>query len=338
MYKGTIFILFLLLNLNSIAQQRPGSIPMKAMVYNVENLFDTINDPLKDDEEFLPSAKKNWNGKRYAEKLKHISQVIAATGYPELIGLCEIENKSVLDDLVKVDSLKPFAYQVVHFESPDERGIDVGLLVQSKSFKIIASRPYRVDLPGDKARPTRDIVYAKLVFKRDTLHVFVNHWPSRRGGEQESEPNRMAAANTLRLLTDSLFTISSNAKILLLGDFNDYPTNKSLKDILGASLSENLAKRTGFVNLVAPLMLQGQGSEVYQGQWTMLINIIASTSLVKSSKGLKIGKAEILKKSFLLYKNEKKGTEEPNRTYGGDRYYGGYSDHLPVWVEMQWNK
>jgi predicted extracellular nuclease len=333
-----LFALFLFLQLNGLAQQKPGSLPMKALVYNVENLFDTINDPKKDDEEFLPTSKKNWNGKRYAEKLRHITQVIGAAGYPELVGLCEIENKLVLDELVAMDSLKPYGYQVVHYESPDERGIDVGLLIRSKGFKLVYSKSIRVDLPGENARPTRDILYAKMVFKRDTLHVFVNHWPSRRGGEEESEPNRIAAAKTLKQVTDSLFKIASDAKMLVMGDFNDYPTNKSLKDVLGASPVEALAKRTGFVNLVAPLMEKGQGSEMYQGKWTMLINVIGSTSLVKASKGLKVGQAEILKKDFLMFKNEKKGMDEPNRTYGGDRYYGGYSDHLPVSVDLQWNK
>lgn len=332
-----IFFLFLVLH-PVVKAQKPGAIPMKAMIYNVENLFDTINDPNKDDEEFLPSAKKNWNSKRYQEKLRHITQVMSAAGYPELVGLCEIENKGVLNDLVAMDSLKPFGYQVVHFDSPDERGVDVGLLIKSNSFKFVSAKSVRVQLPGENPRPTRDILYAKLAFKRDTLHVFVNHWPSRRGGEEESEPNRIAAAQTLKHVSDSLFKVSSDSKILIMGDLNDYPTNKSVKDVLGATPVEALAKRTGFINLVAPLMEKGEGSEYYQGKWTMLINVISSTSLVKSVRGLRIGTAGILKKDFLLYKNEKKGTEEPNRTYGGDRYYGGYSDHLPVLVDLQWNK
>ena len=338
MLKYAPILVFFLAFHSVVNAQKPGSIPMKAMIYNVENLFDTINDPNKDDEEFLPSAKKNWNSKRYQEKLRHITQVMSTAGFPELVGLCEIENKGVLNDLVAMDSLKPFGYQVVHFDSPDERGVDVGLLIKSNSFKFVSAKSVRVQLPGENPRPTRDILYAKLAFKRDTLHVFVNHWPSRRGGEEESEPNRIAAAQTLKHVSDSLFKVSSDSKILIMGDLNDYPTNKSVKDVLGATPVEALAKRTGFINLVAPLMEKGEGSEYYQGKWTMLINVISSTSLVKSVRGLRIGTAGILKKDFLLYKNEKKGTEEPNRTYGGDRYYGGYSDHLPVLVDLQWNK
>jgi predicted extracellular nuclease len=328
-----IFCFFLV---QDILAQTPTK--FRALVYNVENLFDTIDDPTKDDADFLPNSKKGWNTKKYSEKLEHISNIVKETGFPEIVGLCEIENRGVLADLIKGDALVTKSYEIVHFESPDERGIDVALLVKSTIFNVSYSRPIAIRLPAENARTTRDILYAKLVFKKDTLHVFVNHWPSRRGGEEASEPNREAAASQLNSVKDSIFKKIPNAKFLVIGDFNDYPTSKSLKDVLGASLDPSVAKRSGLVNMSASLFANGEGSEFYEGKWTMLINIIVSTSFLKAGKGLKADAVKIYKPDYLLHKNEKTGEVSPNRTFIGNKYVGGYSDHLPEILDFEWKK
>ncbi|NJO88701.1 MAG: hypothetical protein HC831_06850 [Chloroflexia bacterium] len=212
---------------------------LRIMFYNTENLFDTENDSLTTDEEFLPNGPKFWTSNKYYTKLNQIATTIVSIGgwtSPEIIGLCEVENRKVLDDLCKKTGLKNLNYRIIHKESPDNRGIDVALLYQKDSFKPLGYKAIQVTFPFSPGSTTRDILYVKgLTKNEDTLHLFVNHWPSRWGGQLESESRRMEAAKTLKTQTDSIFNNYQNAKIVIIGDFNDYPDNKSIKQILKAS-------------------------------------------------------------------------------------------------------
>ncbi|NEN23170.1 hypothetical protein G3O08_06615 [Cryomorpha ignava] len=300
--------------------------------YNVENLFDTLDDPDKDDDEFLPSAEREWNEERYADKVEKLSTVISKLGktLPTIVGLCEVENKSVIEDLANANALKNGDYAIVHYESGDERGIDVGMLYRKKQFKVIYSKPIFVPLP-ETERPTRDILYVKgKVTKGPELHIFVNHWPSRWGGQEESEFKRLSAAKTLKAAIDSVIGTNPDALILCMGDFNDYPSNVSITEVLKA---DSLNTKSKMVNLMHGLQKQERGSYNYKGEWDFLDQIIVSRTLT-DYKLPDIVSASTKPFFFddMLYLNEEYGDIKTNRTYGGTKYFGGYSDHLPVYT------
>ncbi len=299
--------------------------------YNVENLFDTIDAPDKKDEEWLPDSFKQWNTERYEKKLEDLSKVLSSLREPKLpdiIGLCEVENKDVVEALIASEGLKPGGYKVVHEESPDERGIDVAL-VYSENFQYLSHQKLTVALPDPEDR-TRDILYVEGVSSGDTLHLFVNHWPSRSGGEVASEPNRLAAASALRAKVDELLSVNSKAKVLIMGDFNDFPDNKSVSEVLGA-------QPTGaqLNNLSYSLFEQGKGTYNYKGNWNMLDQFIVSEGLLNASNGLdaEASSVNIFAPEWVLYKN-KEGVFYPSRTYGGPNYYGGFSDHLAIHMQL----
>ena len=304
--------------------------------YNVENLFDTMDDPNKDDDEFLPSSDREWNDERYAAKLEKLSTVISKLGpsLPVIVGLCEVENKAVVEDLAKANALKKGEYEIVHYESGDERGIDVGLMYMKKKFNVTYSKPLYVALP-DTERPTREILYVKgRVTKGPELHVFVNHWPSRWGGQEESEFKRLSAAKTLRAAIDSVQATDPDAMILCMGDFNDYPDNKSLKEILNA---DSMNTSSLMVNLMNGLEKQERGSYNYKGEWGFLDQIIVSRSLTDNKNpDIVAGSTKPYFSEDMVYLNEKYGDIKTNRTYGGTEYFGGYSDHLPVYTLLSY--
>jgi len=312
---------------------------IRVMFYNVENLYDTVDDEGVDDAEFLPKSELQWNDERLQLKLNRIAEVIKAVGgenLPDVVGFAEVENRRVLDFLLQQTDLKKSGYFVVHYDSPDKRGIDVALLYRKERFALLKSASYPVPMLGDSAKPTRDILYVKgMLPNKSNLHVVMNHWPSRSGGTAETEPKRLAAAKVAKRLCDSIQANEQNANILLLGDFNDYPTNKSMRDILQAELDTTVSSGNLF-NLVAWQKGEGRGSHCYKGDWAFLDQIIASEALVKGSSGIQtyFNRAAAFRGDFLLSKNEKYGTMEPKRTYGGKNYLGGYSDHLPVYVDV----
>jgi predicted extracellular nuclease len=297
--------------------------------YNVENLFDTIDDPIKDDDEFLPTSEKNWNHSRYTDKLDKIAEVVSgidSTSFPVLIGLCEVENIQVLEDLVKNPELKSGKYFPVLIEGQDQRGIDVALLVSKKKFKVISSNSYTIDL-GEDNRPTRDILHVRGKIKGGpTLNVFINHWPSRYGGAEKSEPKRIAAAQVLKSKTDSIANLYPNEGIICMGDFNDYPENKSLSEVL-------ISDGSVLTNLMDGLKDSKRGSYNYRGNWGFLDQIIVSNNLVDVNLPMivKSSTAPFFTDS-MLYVHPEYGDLKPSRTYGGPNYYGGYSDHLPVYT------
>jgi predicted extracellular nuclease len=303
--------------------------------YNVENLFDTVNDPQKNDEEFLPDGKMKWDDTRFNQKLSNISKVMSAidTKFPSIMGFCEIENRFVLEKLIEQNSLKKAGYQIVHFDSPDDRGIDVGLIFKKKDVKFHHAKSYRIVIENEPDFKTRDIlVFSGILMKnkKDTIHVLVNHWPSRRGGEK-SEIKRTKAGETARYICDSLMARNMEAKIILMGDFNDEPTDKSVYEALGA---REVDSGFNLLNLMLDKQKKKEGSHFYKGEYSTLDQLIVSKSLLQP-KGFytKPENAMIGNFDFLLFTN-KEGQKQPNRTYVGDKFVGGYSDHLPVYLEL----
>lgn len=305
--------------------------------YNVENLFDLKDNPDKKDEYFTPAGKTNWNQERYTKKINDLARVVEAMEYPAILGVCEVENIEVCKDFCEKTSLSVKGYDVVHFESPDMRGIDNAFLYQKKAFRVLSSNNIRINFPEglleEEDYTTRDVVYVKGIFhKQDTFHFFVNHWPSRRGGLEASEPKRTYVAKQVRKQIDAIYQKNPKANVVLMGDFNDEPDNKSVQEVLGASMDKSTCSNPGLYNLMSNLDKAGTGSYNYRGNWNMLDQIIVSCRLASGNK-YTFSEPVIFKAEWMIYKDKKYG-DKPNRTYGGPNYYGGFSDHFPVYVDF----
>ena len=309
----------------------------RVMFYNVENLFDTFDDSLTADEEFTPSGTLHWTIKRYNTKLKNTCKVIIAAGSwrpPDIIGFCEIENRQVLQDLIGNTPLLKYPYRIVHENSPDRRGIDVALIYNDQTVRYISSRTFGVNKKG---LLTRDILYVKVILRKDTCHFFVNHWPSRSAGQLETEPDRFAAAGLLKRLTDSLFYINASSKILIMGDFNDEPTDESLVGELNVQTSLMNPCSGELYNLTkSPSSGPVKGTLKYQGEWNNFDQIIASGSLLSDKRGISVDPDGfgILLNPFIVEVDQKYNGYKPYRTYNGYTYQGGFSDHLPVYLDL----
>lgn len=328
---------------NSSGKKSLADKPFRLMFYNVENLFDTWDDPKINDEDFLPTAERNWNEERLNLKLQQISEVIHEVGkiglLPDIIGFAEVENRRVLDFLITKTKLDESGYSVIHFDSPDKRGIDVALIYRKDRVKPMKFNNYAVIFPGDMEKPTRDILYMKAELpNKSQLHVLVNHWPSRSGGQSKTEPKRIMAAQTAKRLCDSIAFNDKGANIVLMGDFNDYPENISITETLGAT-SDTSASESSLYNMMAWQKAEGIGSHQYKGDWGFLDQFIISKSLKSGDNNLKtyFKNASVFRPDFLVEKNKKYGNWQPKRTYGGANYLGGYSDHLPVVLDL-WMK
>ena len=318
--------------------QSQGSDFIRLMFYNVENFFDTVDDPHTNDNAFLPGGSMRWTQTRYLEKRNNIYRVIANVGEwdpPALVALCEIENRDVLDDLIKNTPLAKYPYSVIHKDSPDQRGIDCALLYRSDYLKCTGQEFIRVRF-SDNRRRTRDIVYATLcTAKGDTLHVFVNHWPSRVGGQRQSDPHRMLAATYLRQKVDSIFSRNSMANIAITGDFNDNPPDKSLSDGIKALTDTAHTKQSNLFNLSAYKMREPIGTTKYQGKWSVFDQMIVSGGLLRGTLRTDVDNCHIFKADYLFeHDNRYKGVK-PFRTYIGQRYNNGFSDHLPVYLDIK---
>ncbi len=304
--------------------------------YNVENLFDTKDDPRTHDEDFTPFGHKLWSEERYKTKLERLEDAITRIpGAPLLIGLAEVENRKVLEDLMDEGGLDAIEYGIVHYDSPDRRGIDCALLYDKEHVTIKFSTTYSVRLDGNQRFTTRDILYAHVEFGGASSHIFVNHWSSRREGKTETEHKRIEAAETLREKINAILNQNAQANIVVLGDFNDYPNDKSLEEILRAKAS-GFAREGDLINLLYDDHEDDKGTAVYNNDWGVLDQIIVSQSVYDHSAGFGIeGRdAFILKDRDLLY-TYPDGRQKPNATYGGLKYYGGYSDHLPVYIVLK---
>lgn len=307
--------------------------------YNVENLFDTINDPITDDDEFTPSGFKKWNEKRYEKKLNDLSWVLSNIddNLPTLIGLCEVENRNVVEDLSKNTLLIAGNYKVIHEESPDTRGIDVALMYRTGLFKYYSHSSVPVIVPDAPESKLRNILYVKGAFaESDTFHIFVNHWKSRRGGREETEFKRLATAKILKTEINKIFSKNENANIIIMGDFNDEPYNTGLNKILNATDKKGNTDFDELYNLMYNKAKNDEGTISRNYKWFMLDNMIVSRSLIDDKDFFVEGSTgHIFKPQKILYYNAKANFHVPNKTYGGKNYYGGYSDHLAVYFILR---
>lgn len=313
----------------------------RIMFYNVENLFDIKDDSLKNDNEFLPDSDRHWDNNKFYTKLNNIYKIIIGVGEwepPAIVGLCEIENRYVLNKLVYDTPLNKFNYKIVHYESPDRRGIDVAMIYRPDFFTVDTSLAISINFPFDADSRTRDILYVRgRLNSLDTIHVFVNHWPSRYGGYLETQPKRNFVAGTLKLFTDSLLILNPKSSIIIMGDLNDDPTDESLVKYLGAK-SDTLQKdvRKLYNLMTIRDWTDPQGTLKYQGNWNIFDQIIVSGNLIWNDSKIIIGQegAQVFVPDFLFEDDTKYLGKKPFRTYIGFRYNDGYSDHLPVFVDL----
>jgi predicted extracellular nuclease len=313
--------------------QEPKTTAYTVAFYNLENLFDIYNDATKHDYDFLPGSDKRWTKKRYERKLHKLGQVISKIGFdntqrpPAIVGLAEIENKNVINDLLKSSELEPYDYDLVHYDSKDERGIDVALIYDNTVFTVESSKTFSVYLEDHIGEQdyTRDILLVSGIFNTERLHIIVNHWPSRREGELESNPKRLKAAEKVIEIIDSIKLIYPNPKILVMGDFNDNPSNDSIK---------LLSNKGELYNPMETLLSYTRGSVNHNFRWNLFDQILFSTNFFETEMNkLKFDEANIYDEKFLTqYKGRFKG--QPFRTYVGKKYTGGYSDHFPVYVHL----
>lgn len=334
--KTTLLLLLLVFTISFSTFSQPEkwkqSKYLTVVSYNVENLFDTIDTPNKNDSEFTPIDKKQWNTERYQQKIEKISFVLSDINkneLPELIGLIEVENENPLKDLIASQNLKAAGYKYIIEDGPDPRGIDCALLYRPDVFKYISHQAVAVAFPFSNNRRTRDILYVKGLINKDTVHVFVNHWSSRRGGQEESEPKRVQSATVLKSVVDSILAQNETSNIVIMGDFNDEPNNKSLSEVLDAG---NINESKPFTNLVYNLFEKGKGTYYYRGNYNMLDHMIVNSSVLSKTKGFRLydNQAFIHNPDKLCFTN-KNGDKSPSKTYGGKNYYGGYSDHFPIY-------
>lgn len=324
--------LLLLLSLCARAQTpEPEGVRLRVMSYNVENAFDCRDDSLTADEEYLPEAARHWHRGRYWTKLEQIARVIAATGQEELpclVGLCEVENDTVLHDLTRRSPLRQAGYRYVMTHSPDVRGINVALLYQRTRFRPVSRHSIRIPV-AEGQRPTRDLLHVSgKLANGDTLDVFVVHLPSKLQGKRRTLPYRLKAAGLLRQTADSLRCVRRRPQILLMGDFNDTATSEVLQLLTADGSYHSLV-------VADSLPREVQGSYQYQGRWQLIDHLLASASLLAPEARLRFLRAGTCHLPFLLTEDERYGGWRPLRTYRGYRYEGGYSDHLPVWADFE---
>lgn len=337
--KTKLLIFFLLIILTCSAQKQQYKSAIIAF-YNLENFYDTVDNPNINDEDFLPAGAKNYNGKIYRTKVEHLATVVSQIGTdinPDgiaLIGVAEIENDTVLNDLIHHPLLINRNYGIVHYDSKDIRGVDVGLLYNPKYFTVLNSKKLFVHLPQGAKNSffTRDVLWVKGILNSDTINVFVNHWPSRLGGEQRSAPGRAAGAMVDKRFIDSIEKINLNAKIIVMGDLNDDPVSASVTKVLNAKGGTEDIKPGGLYNPWVELYKKGIGTLAYQDAWGLFDQIIISYSwLDKNQRGYFFYRQHIFNKEFMV-ENIGKYKGYPMRTWDGNVYRGGYSDHFPTYI------
>lgn len=339
--KNFLFIILIIFSHFACAQISEDT-TLSVAFWNLENLFDTKDDQSKNDEEFLPDGVKQWNEDRLERKYYNLSRVIRSMNDgkgPDILGVCEVEHKNLLDSLIS-KHLFDKNYISESPDAPDERGIQTGIIFRADKFRLLETLSDTIHL--EQNIQTRLILGVKLLYKNsDTIYVFVNHWPSRRGGESESEIRRIKAAQTLRKRIEQIFNNDKNAEIIIMGDFNDEPTNTSILNHLKAKpiicdsieMIEKINSRvdnSDLFNLAYHSYSLGEGSYKHQDNWNMLDQIIVSRELIVGAKvRYQCNSFQVYKPEFMITKSGKyQGTPFP--TYGGNRYLGGYSDHFPV--------
>lgn len=311
--------------------------------YNLENLFDTINTEGVDDDDFTPAGINKWTSERYLIKLNRLAEAISRIGEddgikggPALLGVSEIENRAVLQDLISHPLLKASNYQIVHYDSPDLRGVDVALLYQPRYFRVTSSdSPELVIFNENMERVfTRDQLIVTGLFDGEEMSVIVNHWPSRSSGESVTRPRRNEAATLTRHLVDSLLSVNKNAKVVVMGDLNDDPVNESLRKYLRAGENPDKLKDGELFNCMYPLFKKGVGSLYYRDGQNLFDQIIVTPALLgKDYSSYKYYTSRIFNKPFLI-QADGQYKDYPLRTYVGTTFQGGYSDHFPVYILM----
>jgi predicted extracellular nuclease len=335
-----LYVLVFVFQVNILKAQAPQHHVACVGFYNIENLFDTLDAPDINDADFLPTGAYNYDTKIYTQKQHNMARVISELGTeltPDgvaILGVAEVENAKVLEDLTSQPELAGRKYRIVHYDSPDERGIDVGLLYQPKYFRVLGSMPVplTLTLPDGKSDFTRDILYVTGMLETDTLHILVNHWPSRRGGESASQPYRMAAAQVCKNISDSLMNLNPEAKIIIMGDLNDDPVSASVKDVLRAGFERKKMKRNGLYNVMYDFYKNGIGTLAYQDSWNLFDQIIISKSLAQlKSDDYHLFQSVVYNKPYMIQKTGQfKGY--PLRSFVGNNWMNGYSDHFPVYM------
>lgn len=304
--------------------------------YNLENLWDTEDDPDNPgDDEFTPNGPYEWTETKYSQKLDNVAKVISqlATEYcpagPAIIGISEVENRKVIEDLVKREAIASRNYQIVHFESPDHRGIDVAALYNPRLFRFISAQKYPFNKPDMPDYRTRDILLVNGILAGEPFHLIVNHWPSRYGGTK-STPLREFAASIAKHIADSLHANNPEAKVLIVGDLNDDPSDSSCSKVLDAKKHKKDVKPDGYYNATWKFFDEGIGSLCYQDKWNLFDQQIISGNLLgKDYSTLKFWKSEIFNRPYLI-QQEGKYKGYPLRTFSGTTFQNGYSDHLPT--------
>ena len=307
--------------------------------YNLENLFDTIDNPGVNDFEYTPDGPLKWNTMKYNAKLQRMSYAIAQLGIDyspvgaAIIGVCEVENRGVLEDLVKQPDIKNRSYDIVHYDGPDRRGVDVALLYNPALFIVTNSKSYRVQSEDTTFR-TRDQLMVSGFLQDERIHVIVTHWPSRWGGEERSRPRRIEAARLTRSIVDSLFNVDPRARIIVMGDKNDDPHNESCAVVLGAKRDKEDVKPGELYNVFWKTLDRGIGSLAWNDRWNLFDQIIISHELLHKDKNkLYLWKSEVFNRNFLIQQEGPfKGT--PLRTHAGGVWLNGYSDHFPTLIYL----
>lgn len=313
----------------------------RVMFYNAENLYDTKDNPRTNDDDFTPDGQLHWTKYRYWAKLENVSKVISSVGEgfpPALVGLCEVENDSVLFDLTRKSSLQRHKYEYIITDSKDLRGSNIALLYQRDQIKIISKKSY-TPLLGNPAKPTRDILHITgRVVNGEILDIFICHFPSRYEGIKKTRPYRIKCAELLKQKTDSLFRIRKQANIIIMGDFNDYPDDISLSQTLkGQSVESGITSQSLYNLFYHRIKEKDSGSYKYRGKWGFIDQFIVSGNLLADSRKISVkdSGAHTFSAGFLFEKdNEKYGGQKPFRTYSGWKYLGGYSDHLPIYIDL----
>ncbi|ROS85525.1 endonuclease/exonuclease/phosphatase family protein [uncultured Duncaniella sp.] len=304
--------------------------------YNLENLFDTINNNGKYDLEFSPQGSRQWNSEKYWSKINNLAYCISKMVTkntpmgPAIIGVSEIENKSVLDDLVRAKDIKQWRLQVVHHDSPDRRGVDVGLLYNPRLFKVLDVTNHTLVIPDNPNFRTRDQMCVTGILDGDTLSVIVNHWPSRLGGQERSSYLREAAGELSKHIADSLWAIRPNQGVIVMGDLNDDPQDKSCAVELGAKRDQDKVEPHGFFNPWWRVLDKGIGTLAYKGQWNLFDQIIISGTLLKHNHApLQYSSCKVNNFDF-LFDTEGQRQGYPKRTFASGAWLNGYSDHFPT--------
>jgi len=334
LYKILLFSLIISVNYLAGCVQKSNEHSIAVAFYNCENFFDPADNLAKDDEDFTPDGKYHYTQKIYEQKLHNIATVIqsmdGADG-PAIIGLAEVENSTVLNDLLRQPEIARRDYKYEWYDGPDPRGINVAMLYNPKYFRVLHSEPLHVDLSAtDNKSITRDVLHVLGILAGDTVHAFINHWPSRIGGEDESGPKRAIAARVNRDAINALMQQNPNTKVILMGDFNDNPTDNSITGILGAKGDEQQVAVYGLFDPWANIYQAGNGTECFKHSWNLFDQIIISSTLLKSGNNrLYYEHAQIFKPEFII--DHYKGHEgEPHRSFVGTHWINGYSDHFPV--------